>query len=230
MLPVMKRLALLLLFPASVVGAQAVAPEELERRDQEARTLFDSGEAAYQEGRFESALQFFEASYALSHRVELLFNIGSSADRLRRDERAISAFHAYLDEAPDADNRATVERRLAILEGQGGEDEDDAGESNVLPWALVGAGGAVAVSGAVVLGIALSRRSAVEGATEGRWADYESRADSVGPLSTGGIIALSAGGVLAIVGLTLALTRDGSDDAQVSLDVGLGSLGLRGAF
>jgi cell division septation protein DedD len=46
----------------------------------------------------------------------MLFNIGQVADRLRQDEKALSAFRSYLEQVPDAGNRAEVEARIAALE------------------------------------------------------------------------------------------------------------------
>ncbi len=82
----------------------------------EARALFHRAVEAFDEGDFQSALDRFERSYELSQRPVLLYNIGSAADRLRNDERAISAFRAYLEALPDADNAASVRARLTHLE------------------------------------------------------------------------------------------------------------------
>lgn len=85
-------------------------------RDAEARHLFSAGRLAYDEGRFEDALQNYQRSYELSGRPELLFNIGMAADRLREDGKALEAFRAYLNAVPDAPNRARVEERIRVLE------------------------------------------------------------------------------------------------------------------
>ncbi len=94
--------------------AQAEAPG-----DEEARALFRAGRAAFDEGRYEAALERFEQSYALSERPALLYNIGQAADRLRHDDRAVDAFERYLAETePDAPNRTAVEARLVVLRRQ----------------------------------------------------------------------------------------------------------------
>lgn len=84
-------------------------------RDEEARRLFQAGQIAYEDARYADALGYFERSYELSQRPELLFNIGQTADRLRDDERAIAAFERYVELLPDAENRRQVEVRLDIL-------------------------------------------------------------------------------------------------------------------
>ena len=81
----------------------------------EARALFEAGRQAFTDGRFEDALQRFSQSYELSHRAELLFNIGQAADRLRRDAEALAAFERYLALLPEAANRREVEGRIAVL-------------------------------------------------------------------------------------------------------------------
>lgn len=83
--------------------------------DAEARGLFEAGRAAFADGRFEDALRYFEQSHALSHRPELLYNIGSAADRLQREEQALHAFEEYVERLPDAPNRREVEGRIRVL-------------------------------------------------------------------------------------------------------------------
>lgn len=84
--------------------------------DQAARALFKEGKAAYELGKYEDALQYFEQAHARSGRPQLLFNIGQAAERLRRDEKALEVFRAYLAQVPDAHNRAEVETRIKQLE------------------------------------------------------------------------------------------------------------------
>lgn len=97
--------------PASPIGAQT----REDQRDEEARRLFQAAELAFADARYEDALDLFERSYALSQRPQLLFNIGTSADRLRLDARALSAFEDYLERLPDASNRREVEVRIGVL-------------------------------------------------------------------------------------------------------------------
>jgi tetratricopeptide (TPR) repeat protein len=58
-----------------------------ESHDEEARALFQAGRRAFADARYEDALDRFRSAYELSHRPELLYNIGHAADRLRRDAR-----------------------------------------------------------------------------------------------------------------------------------------------
>ena len=91
-----------------------VAPDA--SRDAEARGLFEAGRAAFADGRFDDALRYFQQSYELSHRPELLYNIGSAADRLQRESEALAAFQQYLRELPEAANRREVEGRVRVLQ------------------------------------------------------------------------------------------------------------------
>lgn len=109
---------------ASVAGALALAvaislatPAYAQQggADAEAKALFQAGRVAFGEGRFDSALNYFRQAYQLSPRPALLYNIGSAADRLRRDAEALAAFEQYLEQVPDAENRAEVEARIKVL-------------------------------------------------------------------------------------------------------------------
>jgi tetratricopeptide (TPR) repeat protein len=84
-------------------------------RDEKARQLFSAGVAAYSEGHYENALENYRLAFELSDRPQLLFNIGIAAERLRRDQEALDAFNKYLERVPNADNRAFVEERIAVL-------------------------------------------------------------------------------------------------------------------
>ena len=97
---------------ASGSGQMAVS----QTGDNVAQALFEAGQSAYSAGNYEEALQFFEQSYDRYPRSDLLYNIGESADRLRQDHKTLAAFKAYLDQVPNAANRAEVEQRVAALE------------------------------------------------------------------------------------------------------------------
>jgi tetratricopeptide (TPR) repeat protein len=121
-------------------GASGTADAQLTTDDEVARGLFQAGRAAYAAGRFDEALGFFEQAYARSERPELLFNIGQAADRLRLDAKALRAFEAFLEERPDAPNRAEVEARIVALRhaegarrGATGEDPDYAPAQTFAP-------------------------------------------------------------------------------------------------
>jgi tetratricopeptide (TPR) repeat protein len=116
-----------------VAAAQVAEGEQLSTDDEVARGLFQAGRAAYEAGRYQEALGFFEQAHARSGRAELLFNVGQTADRLRQDEKALAAFRAFLEQRPDASNRPEVESRIAALERAEAAREDAEGSGTVTP-------------------------------------------------------------------------------------------------
>lgn len=101
--------------PVQAQDPAASAPAPDTRRDQEARSLFDAGRLAFEDGRFEEALAAFERAYQLSQRSGLLYNIGTAAERLHHYDRAIEAFEQYLEANPTITNHGEVARRLELL-------------------------------------------------------------------------------------------------------------------
>jgi hypothetical protein len=85
--------------------------------DPAARAAFEAGRAAYDHGRFAEALDQFQLAYELSRLPQLLFNIARAAESDGRNERAVSAYEAYLQALPVADNRDFVEARMRRLRG-----------------------------------------------------------------------------------------------------------------
>ncbi len=85
-------------------------------RDAEARNHFTAGRDAFSRGDFASAVTEFERAYALSRRAQLLYNIGTTYERLHRWDEARSALQRYLDAVSDAPDRAEVEGRIRIID------------------------------------------------------------------------------------------------------------------
>jgi len=83
--------------------------------DQAARLLFQSAREAFAAGEYERALSGFQQAYDLSRRPALLYNIGTTLDRLRRDDEALAIFEQFLREDPQTPNRAEIESRVAQL-------------------------------------------------------------------------------------------------------------------
>lgn len=108
-------LVLTLLSPAGAQVSTASSWEE-GASEERARLRFEDGRLAFAEGRNEVALEAFTESYELSHRAELLYNIGLVHDRLRHDREALEAFRGYVEALPGAENRASVEARIRVLE------------------------------------------------------------------------------------------------------------------
>lgn len=105
-----------LLVALAPAPALAQAPGADAADDKEARDLFQIGKEAFDEGRFERALKYFQDAYDLSHRAALLSNIGTAFDRLRRDQEAVDTYKKYLEQVPQAPNRKLIEERIRIIE------------------------------------------------------------------------------------------------------------------
>lgn len=102
--------------PVAAQSASDRDPETQAERDKRARTEFEHGRKAFDEGDYRGAWGFFHNAYRLSGRAQLLFNIGQTADRLGRDSEALQAFKMYLERLPKADNERDVENRIRALE------------------------------------------------------------------------------------------------------------------
>lgn len=98
---------------ASSARAQAVD-------ETEARMLFEAGNAAYQAGRYDDALERFQEALELTHRSIILWNVALAADRARRDELALETYRRFLAEVADSpqvhDNRVRAQARIEVLE------------------------------------------------------------------------------------------------------------------
>jgi tetratricopeptide (TPR) repeat protein len=130
--------------------------------DELARAHFLSGQSYFDEGRFTDALHEFHEAYAISRRPGFQFNIGVCEERLGHTEAAIAAFERYLQEAPNAPDRATVEQRLRDLRGQRVVKTTSV-PLHKRPWFIgVMTGTAVAVATAIVVGVVVGTQSASE--------------------------------------------------------------------
>jgi len=91
---------------------------ERERAIEEARLLFLAGQEAFEQSRYEGALDYFLRAHELTGDDELLYNIGVTADRLRRDADALDAFERYVEANPRTPDRAQIEARIRVLREQ----------------------------------------------------------------------------------------------------------------
>src|SRR5687768_8855562 len=100
----------------AVSGTDAYAQVKTEKAasDQRARELFQKGDTAYAEGRYEEALAAFQEAYDLSGRAQLLFNVSNALERLGRYQDAVDALEKYLSSGK-AKDRDIVQKRLANL-------------------------------------------------------------------------------------------------------------------
>ncbi len=90
-------------------GAEAAAAPD-------ARELFLRGQAAYERGDYEDAVEAWEAGYALDPRPLLQYNLGQAYERLGELPKAVGAFETYLENAdPNDPNQQRARAQLAAI-------------------------------------------------------------------------------------------------------------------
>lgn len=213
---------------ALVVFAYAVPlAAQAPSTDSEARVRFEAGRMAFAAERYEDALVDFERAYELSHRPVLLFNIAQSYARLGRNREAVDAYRHFLSEAPEGEaGREEADAQIVLLERAIAEappepiDEEIHEPEPATPtardedpttgWVLVGVGGALTIAGAILTGVGLADRAAVESPAPGAaWIDIMEAYDRGPILEAVGFSTLAVGVVGLTVGLILALTAPG---------------------
>jgi menaquinone-dependent protoporphyrinogen IX oxidase len=84
-----------------------------------ARQHFVAGQDYYTQGRYKRAIEEFEEAYRLdSSKHLLLFNISQAYERMGELNKAVEYLKRYLDKAPRADNRVSLENKIANLEAR----------------------------------------------------------------------------------------------------------------
>lgn len=202
----------LLLF--AVAASSAHAQTDDASQDAEARQLYEAGVVAFEAGRYENALEAFQSAHELSGRPELLYNIGQSADRLRRNAAALDAFEGFVEARPDHPNAAAVRRRIEVLRTEV-EAERERAEPSSVPIVLIAAGAAVLAGGAAVLGVGIADRNAIEDPNGDDWSDLESRNDRAQPMMIVGSIALGLGAAVLAAGIGWKASQPGAPDVAI---------------
>lgn len=82
----------------------------------EARKYFEQGAVAYEEARYEDAIDLFLKAYAIDPQPVLVYNAAQGYERLGDVPNALRSYRDYLRLAPKAEDRATVETRVGNLE------------------------------------------------------------------------------------------------------------------
>lgn len=110
---------------ALVVALLAVGPEaHAQRRGRhdpardEALELFRQSGVEYQAGRFAQAAALLERAWARFEEPILQYNLGRAWEGAGEPAKAIEAYRRYLTAAPRADDRASVESKIAELQRQ----------------------------------------------------------------------------------------------------------------
>ncbi len=82
----------------------------------QAKSHFEAGRSAYDAQDFATALKEFKAAQAIRPSPILDYNMGLALEGLGKRNGAVRHYRLYLDQRPDAPNRADVEKRITALE------------------------------------------------------------------------------------------------------------------
>lgn len=89
---------------------------------QDARALFTQGQAAYETGDYQTAVDLWERAYGLDARPLLQYNLAQAYERLGQLDRAVTAYRLYVEHTPGEDERARNARaRILSLEARVGQ-------------------------------------------------------------------------------------------------------------
>ena len=135
------------------LAAAAFASPAHAQDDERARLHFEAGRSHFDQGRYENALLEFQESYALSGRAALLFNIGTTLERLARWDEAADHFAEFLTQNPSYERRTDLESRIANLRRRAAESGARRGPSDL---AFVGAGVLIGSGAALIASIVLA--------------------------------------------------------------------------
>jgi tetratricopeptide (TPR) repeat protein len=84
----------------------------------EAKASYEEGARHYDLAEYAEALDSFKDAYRAKTDPAFLFNIAQCLRKLERMEEAATFYRTYLRRAPEAPNRAEVERHLKDIESQ----------------------------------------------------------------------------------------------------------------
>lgn len=240
---------------AGVAEAQGSASREA--RIAQAKKAFAAGTRAYEHGDFETALARFRRAYQLTGSADLLYNIATVSDRMRRDEQALKAYEGYIAARPDSPDRDHVRGRIEALRASIEAKERVALEAEIEarraaleaaekikaerplthyvgpgvgPWIMIGTGSAVAVTGAVFLGLGQRDQNDVSNAPGGSsFTEFEEAVDR-GPRRTKTGIALLSVGAAGVLGGVIWQLTGGREEAIPEVSVGPTGVSVRGNF
>lgn len=101
----------------AITPAAIAAPAEPDvARQKEARMHFQQGARAYSAGRYKQAIDEFLTANRLVPSPALSFNIARAHEKIGDDAGALAFYRDYLRRAPEAPDRARIEKRVHELE------------------------------------------------------------------------------------------------------------------
>lgn len=244
-------------FLVSASGTQAQGSQSREQRIAEAKDAFALGTQAYADGEFETALGSFRRAYELTGSPDLLYNIATVSDRMRRDGDALQAYEGYLEARPKSADREHVESRIEVLRAAIKarrraelDAEIEARKAAVEaaarvkaerpltqhvgpgpgPWITIGVGAGALAAGAVLLGLGQRDQNKVENAPPGSsYSMVQENADRGPRRSKAGIALMAVGGAGVIGGVIWQLTG-GHEESIPEVSIGPTGISVKGKF
>ena len=235
----------------------AQSPKSRDAKIAVAKKSFSEGTRAYASGEFESALANFRRAYELTGSPDLLYNIATVSDRMRRDEEALEAYEGYLEARPKSPDREHVAGRIDVLRAaiearnRAALDAEIEARSAAIeaaarvkaerpltqhvgpgpgPWVTIGVGSAAIVSGAVLVGLGQRDQKAVQNADPGTSYTMVQEMAERGPKRTkAGVILMGLGGAGVIGGIIWQLTG-GHEEAMPEVSIGPTGISVKGRF
>jgi tetratricopeptide (TPR) repeat protein len=225
--------------------------EAVNLMDEEARQHFQLGKALYDAGRFPDAAREFDEAYRLSQRPQLLYNAYVAHRDASNLPGAVDALALYLEKVPDAPDRVNLRARLDAMRAeqarqaeqnervrvatQPGTNRSAEPQTrtevvrSVVPFVLIGAGGAMIVGGTVTGVLALGKASDLEKVCNNDQtcpSGQQNNIDSAKTLALTTDVLIGAGLVLAAVGVSTWLTGAFNEERQVPVaNLGCSSVG-----
>lgn len=116
MKPVMERTVLIAtaLAAPGLIASPALAVEPSAQH--QAAQAYAAGAAAFKAKQYAAALASFERAFKLDPVPILLYNIARCHEEMGNAQEAVTGFRLYLARAPQAADRADVERRIRVME------------------------------------------------------------------------------------------------------------------
>lgn len=165
--------ALFLLLPATVSLSAAAQGDDMAR----AKDAFTRGQTLYDSGEYEEAAAAFQESFDAFPHFRTIFNLALCHEKLEDIPAAVEMYERYLDWSEEVPARGEVEEKLAELRallppapepepepGDGEEERPEPGpDLRASGWITLGVGAAGVITGGVMLGLAASKKSEVEG-------------------------------------------------------------------
>lgn len=195
---------------ALLVVTSATASAQGDADEAAARAHFESGRLHFDNGNYEMALREFQASYELSHRAELLYNLYVTSERLGDLPAAVEYLERFLaDGNPEADRRAQLERRLRNLRERRDRTPSTTAprRGDVVPAAIAfGVAGAGLLSFAITGGLALAEDGSIAAGCGATVSCTDAQLSTLGTLTVIADVSWVTAAVASAAGVVLLLT------------------------